>query len=98
MSATDVVAVGCGRLGPRGGDRRRSTGWLLRTAEMRLKSSGSAAGGSAAGGGGCCAGWGAGKGTESHGARKSLGGLAVGWALSRAGLVWSSVAVGGGGG
>ena len=55
MSAMDPVASGCGRLRPRGGDRRRGTVRLLRAAEMRLKTLGSDAGGSAAGRGGCSA-------------------------------------------
>ena len=54
MSAMDLVAFGCGRLRPQGGDRRRGTARRLRAAEMRLKTSGSDAGGLAAdkGGGG----------------------------------------------
>ena len=55
MSAVDLVAFGCGRLRPRGGDRRRGTARLLRATEMRLKTSGSDAGGSATGRGGCSA-------------------------------------------
>ena len=52
MSAMDVVAFGCGRLGPGDGDRRRGTARLHRAAEMRPKTSGSDAGGSAVGRGG----------------------------------------------
>ena len=53
VSAVDLVAFGCGRLRPRGGDRRRSTARLLRAAEMRPKTSGSAPEGSGAGSKGC---------------------------------------------
>ena len=52
MSSMALVAFGCGRLHPWGGECRRSTARLLRAAEMRPKTSGSKAGGSVAGGGG----------------------------------------------
>ena len=91
----DLVAFGCGRLRPQGGDRRRGTARLLRVAEMRLKASGSAAGGSAAGGRGCCAGHRAGEAGESRGAGSALSGLVIGWALLGAGLMLSSVKGGG---
>ena len=82
----DLVAFGCGRLRPRGGDRHHGTAQLLRAAEMRLKTSGSATGGSAASGKGCSVGRGAGEAGESRGVESALGGLASGWALSDAGL------------
>ena len=91
----DLVAFGCGRLRPR--DRRRGTARLLGAAEMWLKTLGSAAGGSAAGGKGCSMGRGAGEAGESHGIEGALGGLAIGRALSGAGLELSP-ALGGGGG
>ena len=95
MSATDLVAIGGGRLRPRGGDRRRGIAQLLRGAKMRLKTSRSAAGGSATDGGGCPTRWGAGEEGESRGAGSALG-LAARWALSGAGLVSSSARGGGG--
>ena len=85
MSTTDLVAFGCGRLRPRGGDRRCGTARPLKAAEMRLKTSGSAAGGSGAGGKGCPLGWGAEE-AESCSVESALGGMASGWALSGAGL------------
>ena len=51
----DLVAFGCGRLRPRGGDRRCGIARLLKAAEMRPKTSGSDAGGADADGGGCAA-------------------------------------------
>ena len=91
----DLVAFGCGRLRPRGGDQRRGTVRLLKAAEMRLKTSGSAAGGSAAGGRNCSAGHGAREAGESRGAGSALSGLVTGWALLGAGLMLSSVKGGG---
>ena len=44
ISATDLVAFGCGRLQPLGGDRRRGSARLLKAAEMRLRISGTDAG------------------------------------------------------
>ena len=79
MSAIDLVAFGCGRLRPRGGDRRRGTARLLRAAEMWLKTSGSDAGGLAAGEGDCSAGEGEGGAEEPCGAGSGLGGLGLGW-------------------
>ena len=87
----DLVTFGCGRLRPRGGDRRCSTAWLLRAAEMRRKTSGSDACGGArsadpGGGGG---------GEEPFGIGSALGGLATGWVLSGASMELS-LAVGAG--
>ena len=85
MSAMELVAFGCGRLRPRGGDRHCGKAWLLKAAEMWLKKLGSAAGGLAARGKGCSVGRGAGE-AKSRGVGSALGGLSSGWALSGAGL------------
>ena len=37
MSATDLVAFGCGHLRPLGGDSRRAEAHLLKAVEMRAK-------------------------------------------------------------
>ena len=87
----DLVAFGCGRLRPPGGDQRRSTVRLLRAAEMRLKTLGSDAEAQppAGGGGGGLlyrgGRGGGGRGSPACGAGSALGKSAAVWALAGAG-------------